>query len=249
MNFINNKYCKWYLSIVNNAKSRILPDTIYIEKHHIIPKSLNGSDDKENLVNLTAREHFICHLLLTKIVEGKERNKMVHALWRMTVNGHPKQDRYKTTSRIYEIARKMYVNEVKGRVMSDATKQKLRNANLGKKLSDEAREKMSKSRKGKTYDKIYSEGKIEELKLRKSLSMKGKNAGKQSRLGKLHTDDTYKKMSETQKLNRIKMRVVCEHCGKDVDKPNYSRSHGSKCKVILLPSCTEEESHYFLQVA
>ena len=236
MNFINNKYYSWYLNIVTNAKSRILPDTVYIEKHHIIPKSLNGSNDKDNLVNLTAREHFICHLLLTKIVEGKEKNKMVHALWRMTVSGHPKQDRYKMTSRIYEIARKMYVNEVKGRVVSDATKQKIREFNLGKKASLEARQKMSLSKKGKSYNEIYSQEIAKEERLKRSISLKGKNAGKQPRLGKLHTDDTHKKMSETQKLNRIKMRVVCEHCGKDVDKPNYSRSHGSKCKIILLPS-------------
>jgi len=167
MNFINNKYYSWYLNIVTNAKSRILPDTVYIEKHHIIPKSLNGSNDKDNLVNLTAREHFICHLLLTKIVEGKEKNKMVHALWRMTVSGHPKHDRYKMTSRIYEIARKMYVNEVKGRVVSDATKQKIREFNLGKKASLEARQKMSLSKKGKSYDEIYSQENAKEERLKR----------------------------------------------------------------------------------
>ena len=226
-----NKYTRWYNSIIENSRTRTLD--CYKERHHVIPRSLGGTDEKHNLVDLTAREHFVCHLLLTKIVEGKERNKMVHALWRMTVNGHPKQERYKTTSRIYEIVRKLYVSEVKGRVVSDVTKQKLRESNLGKRASIEIREKMSKSRKGKTYDKIYSAEKIEELRLKKSLSMKGKNAGKQSRLGKLHTNDTHKKMSETQKLNRIKMRVVCEHCGKDVDKPNYARFHGSKCKIIL----------------
>ena len=29
---------------------------IYVEKHHIIPKSEGGTNDKDNLVNLTARE-------------------------------------------------------------------------------------------------------------------------------------------------------------------------------------------------
>ena len=39
----------------------------YTEIHHIIPKCMGGTDDKSNLVKLTAREHYIAHKLLTKI--------------------------------------------------------------------------------------------------------------------------------------------------------------------------------------
>lgn len=39
----------------------------FVECHHIIPKSLGGSDDKNNLINFTPKEHFIAHLLLEKI--------------------------------------------------------------------------------------------------------------------------------------------------------------------------------------
>ncbi len=38
----------------------------YFERHHIIPKCMGGSDDKSNLVFLTAKEHYICHHLLHK---------------------------------------------------------------------------------------------------------------------------------------------------------------------------------------
>lgn len=57
----------------------------YYEKHHIVPHSLGGSDKKDNLVKLSAREHYICHLLLTKIYdEGSvEWIKMVKAFMRM----------------------------------------------------------------------------------------------------------------------------------------------------------------------
>jgi hypothetical protein len=47
----------YYFSIVNRALSRVVGD-MYVEKHHIIPKSLGGSNDKSNLVKLTAKEHF-----------------------------------------------------------------------------------------------------------------------------------------------------------------------------------------------
>ena len=62
------------MSIVSNAKNRTISG--YIEKHHIIPKSCGGSNKKENLVALTAKEHFICHLLLTKMTENNYRIKM-----------------------------------------------------------------------------------------------------------------------------------------------------------------------------
>lgn len=45
--FIKNKYTKYYTLLTDRAKGRKLND--YTEKHHIIPKSLGGSDDKENL--------------------------------------------------------------------------------------------------------------------------------------------------------------------------------------------------------
>lgn len=62
-------YQKIYNQIVNRARSRKLEG--YVERHHILPKSMGGSNAKENLVDLTAREHFICHVLLAKIHGGK----------------------------------------------------------------------------------------------------------------------------------------------------------------------------------
>lgn len=39
----------------------------YTERHHIVPKSLGGSNDAANLVKLTPEDHFFAHLLLAKI--------------------------------------------------------------------------------------------------------------------------------------------------------------------------------------
>jgi hypothetical protein len=55
-------YQKIYNQIINRAQNRQLQG--YKENHHIIPRCLGGVDDKENLVELTAREHFLCHKLL-----------------------------------------------------------------------------------------------------------------------------------------------------------------------------------------
>lgn len=51
-----------YYSIIEKAKNEDKDGKRsigYFEKHHILPKSLGGTNDKENLVKLTAREHFI----------------------------------------------------------------------------------------------------------------------------------------------------------------------------------------------
>ena len=54
-----------YDKLIDRARNRKL-DT-YTEEHHIVPKCMGGLDDQENLVNLTAEEHFVAHQLLAKI--------------------------------------------------------------------------------------------------------------------------------------------------------------------------------------
>jgi hypothetical protein len=56
----------------------------YCERHHILPRSMGGSDDQANIVKLTYREHFLAHWLLTKFTTGQDRRKMLHALYRMS---------------------------------------------------------------------------------------------------------------------------------------------------------------------
>lgn len=60
--FSGNKYFNWYWNIVNRAKDRILERGIYFERHHIYPLSIYGKN--KDLVKLTAKEHYIVHLVL-----------------------------------------------------------------------------------------------------------------------------------------------------------------------------------------
>ncbi len=94
--FMQNKYSKWYFSIINRAVSDRKLD--YYESHHIIPKCIGGTDDKPNLVNLTAKEHFVCHLLLTKMHSSL---KLKFAVVMMLVSNEH-HNRYKVNSRTYE---------------------------------------------------------------------------------------------------------------------------------------------------
>lgn len=85
----------------------------YYELHHIKPRSFGGTDDKENLVKLTAREHFICHWLLVKMYDKgtEERKKMLHALWCMRRQSTTGATRY-INSRAYENLRTEYASRI-----------------------------------------------------------------------------------------------------------------------------------------
>ena len=61
---------------------------------------MGGSDDKENLASLTAREHFVCHRLLVQIYPNN--NKLKFALWAMCNMKSKRQSRYVPSSRVYE---------------------------------------------------------------------------------------------------------------------------------------------------
>lgn len=77
---LENKYTRWYLELIEYKKHRRLSETVYTEKHHILPKSLGGDNSEDNLVVLTAKEHFVAHLLLSKMFSGVSGIKMVMAL-------------------------------------------------------------------------------------------------------------------------------------------------------------------------
>lgn len=188
---LTNKYSTLYYAITTNAKSRITE--CYTERHHIIPQSLGGSNDKDNLVDLTAREHFICHWLLIKMTEGEDRSKMLYALQGMKAE-NKFQNRYHTkiTARVYEKYRIEHA-ENHSRVMK--AKQLVPWNKGGAALTDEQRKRISdaaKNRKpisaearAKGNEKRRGQKRSEETKLKMSQAAKGKSKGPMSEEEKL----------------------------------------------------------------
>ena len=156
--FINNKYKKWYDSIIDRAKNRVL--SCYVERHHIIPKSCGGSNDKDNLVPLTAREHYIVHMLLPFCVIKKYKLKMIKGFMYMNVKPKNSKRLYKINSRMYEKFRIEFGKMLKGTKLSEEQKAKMR----GRKLSKETKAKIKYARQfqvcsdeqRKNYSKIFS---------------------------------------------------------------------------------------------
>lgn len=93
---------KVYNDIINKRRKEVPKG--YTEKHHIIPKSIGGSNDKSNIVNLTAREHFICHALLVHIYRY-DKHKYEKTLNALLVMKHHNKNRRYFNSRLYEYAR------------------------------------------------------------------------------------------------------------------------------------------------
>lgn len=191
--YLQNKYTTWYFNIIDHARQ--VDYTGYTEKHHIIPKSLGGNNLSENIVSLTARQHFICHRLLPKMVTDYHYYKMIYAL-NMMLCSNKLQNRYKITGRTYEYLKKEFSikitgdkNPMWGKTHSEETKKKIGDASRGKKrkpFSKTHKENISKAKKGKpnikrrgisgslkgkTYEEIMGYEKAKLLKEKRSKSM------------------------------------------------------------------------------
>ena len=160
---ITMNYERIYNQIIERAKNRILVG--YKETHHIIPRCMGGTNEKDNLVDLTAREHFMCHLLLTRIHPTHKGLRL--AIWNMCNTKRSYQGRYKPNGRLYEMIRTEYREHIKGE----------NHPSYGRKNSDEVKQKMSEIAKERFKNNPGTfKGRTHSEETRKKLSdnMKGK---------------------------------------------------------------------------
>jgi hypothetical protein len=190
-------YSKHYEALVAKAKARSKPKG-YVERHHVVPRSLGGLDDHNNLVWLTAREHFIAHVLLAHIYGGSQWYAVM-----MFAAG----DRRTINSRLYDLAKRkhaMWMSErFKGHSLSNEHRSAisiglLGNRNTaGKVLSDGHKSAISLGLKGNknTFGKLASQS----TKTKMSAAHSGE---KHHYFGKRRDPDTCAKISA--KLSGVK---------------------------------------------
>lgn len=168
MGFIENKYKKTYFRIITNSLLRETPSLI-TEKHHIVPLSLNGKDTKDNIAILTLKEHFICHRLLIKFTQGKNKSKMAKALWLMSSQG-----KYNTSRKFY-FARELYQkyqSEIAKSIWNRPGYKESHKGTKGYKHTDEA--KLKSSEAAKRTRNFTGHKHSDESKLKISLAQKGR---------------------------------------------------------------------------
>lgn len=138
-------YFKHYSKLIRKSQSRTQPD-VYCEKHHVFPTSIFG---KNNLIAvLTAKEHYIAHLLLYKIclkrygTEHRYTIKMARAWWMMTMSSNLHS---RHTSRSFASARQAMAESFKG------DKNPSKNPGIGDKISKAKSGVAREDMKGKAY--------------------------------------------------------------------------------------------------
>lgn len=116
MNYEKNYYDYIaYVKTLNRKKTKPTdPNFVYYENHHIDPKSNGGDNEPDNLVLLTAREHFLAHYLLTKFTTGALRQKMIFALNRMGLQKSERTHGKYMNARLYSINRHEFVSYLSG---------------------------------------------------------------------------------------------------------------------------------------
>ena len=182
-NFLPNKYTRWYINIV--AKARVKRRSGYLETHHIIPRSLGGDNSRSNLVDLTAREHYICHLLLVRMLEGQDRGKMVAAAHCLINRRGPNKSEIVPNSRIYQKLK------VEFSIVQRINR-------LGTKHSDEVKQKIGASRTGIKHTE-ETRAKLSAIASSRILSEETKAKMSRSHTGAKRSEDMKRRMSEAQK--------------------------------------------------
>lgn len=143
----------------------------YHERHHITPKCLGGTDDKENLIDLFAREHFIAHKLLAQ--ENPDNKKLIYAWWMMSHCKTGNQNRYECTPEEYEelkvVFGTMHSERLKGLFAGENNyfygirKYGDENPMFGRHHTDESKRKNSESNKANWTDdkrKVFGESRM-----------------------------------------------------------------------------------------
>jgi hypothetical protein len=119
----------------------------YYELHHTWPTALGGPDTEDNHAYLTAKEHFVVHLLLPKFLNNPEKAQMQFALANMLKIPKKMQGlRYMPTGRTFEIARGAAAEGTRDNKEIAA---KISASHIGKVLSEETKRKISEGLKGK----------------------------------------------------------------------------------------------------
>ena len=243
-----NKYDEFIQSIRESRENVWFE---YSERHHIIPRCLGGTDDEDNLIYLTYREHFIAHKLLCEEYPGNR--DLITALNFMA--GFRKE----CTPEEYEDIKRRFSESQRGDLnpMRNLESQKKSSkSHTGLKHKEDTKKKISEAVSGENnpfYGKHHTDDariKISEMKSNPSeeyrRSQSEKMKGNKNHLGHLHSSESKKKMSISAK-NRAPMdeetrrkvsiarknaefHLFCKNCGEEFIGKSPTKKYCKECE-------------------
>jgi hypothetical protein len=163
------KYLRIYIGIIERCKSMNEEDfSGYCEVHHILPRCMNGTDIKENLVKMPVRYHIIAHMVIVEaypeiaglrralvLITGKNKKKAgrEEGLTRISSRLVAKM-REEAWRKLKEIGkspehRRKISETLKGRKIPRDIVEKVASKLRGRKMSEEQKKKMSELLRGK----------------------------------------------------------------------------------------------------
>ena len=245
MSLIFNEYLFKYSIMLHYWRKQSIKTNIHYETHHIVPKSLGGSNEKTNLIKIPAKIHFLFHILLPHFLENEDKTKMLYA-WNMLSNFSKI-----TNFNEYEFLKKEW---------SKASSKKMKNNipwnkgltgcqipwNKGKAWSNEIKEKIKISNLNNDYVcSAETKQKISDNIKGEKNPMFGLKGSKHPKTGFKESDETKRKKSEAQKgkifskehkkniskswAERKKKKLTCPHC-EFSSCNNMTRYHFDNCK-------------------
>lgn len=205
-----NKYKKWYSKIISRAKKR--DQSIIGEFHHIIPKFEGGNDMKVNIVKLTFKEHYVCHLLLTKF--SKNKKSASYAYFCMNKGNNSQHKRF--NSKLFSLFKESHSDNIKGE----------NNSFFGKKHTEKTKELLSKINKERAESEDYINpflGQKHSKKTKRNLSKVHKERVESDNYinpfqGRNHTEETKEKMSKIKKSQIETGEFIPSFTGRKVTK-------------------------------
>lgn len=176
----NEHYLKRYCKLIELFKDLNSSGDI----HHICPKAKDMfpeyTDASWNKIVVTSRQHFILHWILAKVFPGTSQT-LAFFYMTNTLKKRKGKDYQVAREKQVEIAKLVgkdlkrnakissalkgkpksaeHIASMMGHIVTEDTRQKLRDANLGKKHSEESKQKMSESRTGKTKKPLSADSK------------------------------------------------------------------------------------------
>ena len=233
---ISNHYLERYVKFISSISN---PDSVITESHHILPKSMGGTNHKTNLINLTPRQHYLAHWMLWKAYKSREMTAAFFAMCNMN-NQHQHRD-FLLNSKIYERL-KIAFSETSSESIKDLWKDpSYREKHIMSNLTDKTKKLRSNKAKELWQDPTYRERSIE---ARKRAWAEGRFIRDHSKCGTKGDKNPAKRpevkaknSGENHYSNREGyIKPVCPHCGISSTPTNIKRWHGDNCKSLIATS-------------